>query len=266
MQSVFDIFSGGLNYLKGKWIKLILLFFVVALLYILCLLPIFAFVDFKDFADASHRGVAETEYWYVTLYQYLIGFFVATPVVWALSVMFLRNVRGEENSFEISRLFDGFKDYVRITFTQLLVNICTILWGFLLIVPGIMKFYSYAMTPYVLYDNPNVGFGKAMDISSKMMYGYRFKLFGLHCLYILLVFAISMVSGFIAPFVGMIALAGIGIFIVVLIAFLLFVIGLMLYSTLAYQSSMANFYNQLKMEYEPSQNIAETSKDSETAV
>lgn len=261
MQSVFDIFSGGFSFLKGKWTKLTFLYLVVALLYILCILPIFTFVDFSDFADASNKGVAQTKYWYVTLYECLISIFVSVPVLWAISVMFLRNIRGEEETFKVSRLFDGFKDYVRITFTQLFVTICTILWGCLLIVPGIMKSYSYAMTPYVLYDNPKVGYSDAMDISSKMMYGYRMKLFGLDFLYLLLLLGITTLISVIAPFMALGALAGMAVFIAFLIVYLLLVVGCVIFLTSAYHSSRANFYNQLKMEYESSQDLVEPAKE-----
>lgn len=266
MQSVFDIFSGGFSFLKGKWTKLTVLFLVTALFYILCILPIFTFVDFSDFANASNNGGVQTKYWYVTLYEYLIIFIVSVPVSWAISVMFLRNIRGEKDTFKVSRLFDGFKDYARITFTQVLVIICTILWSCLLIVPGIMKNYSYAMTPYVLYDNPKVGYAGAIGISSKMMYGYRMKLFGLHCLYFLFVFVLGILNFFIMPIMLLSAYAGIGVLVAVLFVYLLLMVGIAILLSSVYQSSMANFYNQLKMKYESPQDLAETSKESETAV
>ena len=261
MQSVFDIFVDGLNRLSGKWGKLVLLYVVIVLFYILCLLPILMSIDFNDFMDAAQKDMAKTKYWYLTLYEYLLGIFVLVPVLWAFTIMYLRNIRGEENTFKVSQLFDGFKDYARITFTQLLVLICTFLWSILLIVPGIMKFYSYAMTPYVLYDNPKVGYLSAMDISCKMMYGYRFKLFGLHCLYLLMLIAFSILNSFISPLLIMTVYAGPLIFCLVMIGYVVFIVGFLIWSTSAYNSSVANFYEQLKKEYETTQIIDEPNKE-----
>lgn len=261
MQSVFDIFSGSMTRLKGKWGKLMLLNLVIVLLYVLCFIPVFFFIDFDKMLLSAQNNTVQTEYWYLTLYEYLLAIFLLLPVSWAFMVMFLKNIRGEEESFKVARLFDGFKDYVRITFTQLLVNVCTILWSILLIVPGIMKYYSYAMTPYVLYDNPKVGYGSAMDISSKMMYGYRFKLFGLQCLFVLVCLGFSILNAFVTPLFALSVFAGFGVVILLMIVYAIFVAGFIVWFSSLYYSSCANFYDQLKKEYETSFVIVETTKE-----
>ena len=48
---------------------------------------------------------------------------------------------------QFDRLGDGFV-------MNLLLGIYTLLWSLLLIIPGIVKSYSYAMTPYILYEHP----------------------------------------------------------------------------------------------------------------
>jgi len=51
------------------------------------------------------------------------------------------------------------------------------LWMLLLVVPGIIKSYSYFMTPYILANHPNVKATEALKLSKRMMHGYKLELF-----------------------------------------------------------------------------------------
>lgn len=105
----------------------------------------------------------------------LISLFVAIPMGWGITVMFLNSFRGGE--IEVGQLFDGFKDYGRVLGTMLLSGIYTCLWSLLLIVPGIIKAYSYGMTSYILKDEPELKFNGAIEKSMAMMDGNKMKLF-----------------------------------------------------------------------------------------
>ncbi len=97
------------------------------------------------------------------------------PVMYGYSVTFLSLVRHE--GLEFGHLFDGFKDYGRILGTQLLAYVYTILWTLLLIIPGIIKIYSYAMTHFILKDDPQLRYNGAIEKSMDMMNGNKMKLF-----------------------------------------------------------------------------------------
>jgi uncharacterized membrane protein len=58
------------------------------------------------------------------------------------------------------------------------------LWSCLLIVPGIVKFFSYSMAYYILRDNPDMSALDAITASRNMMNGYKGKLFGLYLSFI----------------------------------------------------------------------------------
>lgn len=105
---------------------------------------------------------------------------LALPLGWGLTVSLLRNHR--EESVDIENLFDGFRRgrYVRVFCALFLVNLFTFLWALLLIIPGIMKAFSYALTPYILLDEPELTAKQAIARSSEIMQGRRWKLF---CLY-----------------------------------------------------------------------------------
>ncbi len=55
--------------------------------------------------------------------------------------------------------------------------IYVILWSLLLIIPGIMAMYAYAMTFFILVDNPDMKLNDAIDKSRYMMEGKRWKFF-----------------------------------------------------------------------------------------
>jgi uncharacterized membrane protein len=92
---------------------------------------------------------------------------------------FLKKSRGE--TVKIENLFDGFKQFGSSFILCLLLGIFITLWSCLLIIPGIVKSFSYSMAFYILKDNPNIGAIEAITQSRKMMVGYKGKLF---CLYL----------------------------------------------------------------------------------
>ena len=106
---------------------------------------------------------------------------LALPLSWGLTVSLLRNHR--EESVDLENLFDGFRGgrYTRVFCALFLVNLFKFLWALLLIIPGIMKAFSYAITPYILLDEPELTAKQAITRSCEIMQGRRWKLF---CLYL----------------------------------------------------------------------------------
>lgn len=105
----------------------------------------------------------------------LIAILILPPLMYGFYVLFLRSFRGEE--LKVEKLFDGFKEYGRILGTLILVKVYTALWSLLLIVPGVIKGYSYALTPYILLDEPELSFNAAIEKSMALMKGQKMKLF-----------------------------------------------------------------------------------------
>ena len=62
-----------------------------------------------------------------------------------------------------------------------LVSIFTFLWTWLLIIPGIIKAYSYSMTPYIVKDmvasDKQVGATDGINASKELMKGHKMDLF-----------------------------------------------------------------------------------------
>lgn len=104
----------------------------------------------------------------------LIGTIIAMPLVWGLYVSFLELYRGKE--LEFGPLFSGYSQS-RVWSTMILKMIYIILWALLLIIPGIIKSYSYALTEFIMKDNPEMKNNAAIEKSMEMMQGRKFDLF-----------------------------------------------------------------------------------------
>lgn len=97
---------------------------------------------------------------------------------WGYTITFLRLFRDKKK--DLGSLFEGFRHIKRVLGTMVLMTIYIILWTLLFIIPGIIKQYSYAMTPYILEDRPELSYDEAIEESMRMMDGYKWKLFCLH--------------------------------------------------------------------------------------
>ncbi len=105
----------------------------------------------------------------------ILTLLIGVPISWGLYIIFydVYHRRG----VQLSTLFEGFKSYSRVLGTQLLAGLYTLLWTLLLIVPGIIKAISYAMTPFILRDYPFIAYNDAIEKSMAMMEGHKMKFF-----------------------------------------------------------------------------------------
>ncbi|MBO7593608.1 MAG: DUF975 family protein [Salinivirgaceae bacterium] len=100
----------------------------------------------------------------------------------ALMVAFLKMIRTGE-TIKTECIFSFFKE-TRLWVTMLLVFVYTFLWSLLLIIPGVIKGLAYAMTPFILNDNPNLQNNEAIELSMAMMDGHKWDLFCLQLSFI----------------------------------------------------------------------------------
>ena len=97
-------------------------------------------------------------------------------------VGFLTMLRTGEK-VQVDCLFDFFKES-RLWVTILLMFVYTFLWTLLFIIPGVIKGLAYAMTPFILKDNPNMKNNEAIELSMAMMNGHKWDLFCLELSFI----------------------------------------------------------------------------------
>lgn len=107
----------------------------------------------------------------------LVLFILALPLTWGYQTLFLGAVRGGEATAK--DMIEGYNKelFSRVLTTTLLYYVYVFLWSLLLLIPGCIKSYSYAMTPYILKDNPEMKNNAAIEESMRMMDGHKLELF-----------------------------------------------------------------------------------------
>ena len=105
----------------------------------------------------------------------LCSLFIGLPVAYGIAIVMFGVFKGKDVDFGV--LFEGFQDYSRIFVTKLLQGIYTALWSLLLVVPGVIKYYSYAMTDSILKEEPEMKNNAAIEKSMAMMENNKMKLF-----------------------------------------------------------------------------------------
>ena len=108
-------------------------------------------------------------------FGYGIPAILLLPMSWGVAVAFLEVSRG--NKPDLGWLTRGYSRFSEIFLTMLLREIYVGLWTLLLIVPGIVKSYSYALTPYILQDDPDCKYDDAICRSMALMNGHKMDLF-----------------------------------------------------------------------------------------
>ena len=111
----------------------------------------------------------------VLLFSSVLKIFVLNPLEAGSRNFLLRNATGESDLGDIG--FGFTPDYWRNVKTLFLRDLFRFLWGLLLIVPGIIKRYSYRMAPYILADRPELSGTEVLTLSRQMMNGHKWKTF-----------------------------------------------------------------------------------------
>ena len=83
----------------------------------------------------------------------------------------------DNKEVSLSDLFSQFHRLGEGFCMNFLMALYTLLWSLLFIIPGIIKGFSYAMTPYILAENPGMTVSEAITKSRQIMDGNKFRLF-----------------------------------------------------------------------------------------
>lgn len=145
----------------------------------------------------------------------LIAFAIGGPINFGLAAFFLKIARNQETTF--TELFSGFHYFWKNFVLNFFIIVFTVLWLLLLIIPGIIAMLRYSMAYYIMNDNPELKPLEAIELSKKMMYGHKERLFFLW---------LSFIGWF---FLGIVTL-GIGF----------------LYAMPYYNATITNFYEDIK--------------------
>lgn len=105
----------------------------------------------------------------------LYTIFIGNVIVVGKNGYFIKN--HDENP-ELGEIFKGFKgNYLNVVKIMFLMDLKTLLWLLLFIIPGFVKAYEYSMIPYLLAENPNLSASEAFSLSKQMTTGQKMDLF-----------------------------------------------------------------------------------------
>ena len=142
----------------------------------------------QDFASNNLSYDAQPIF-YSPNFQYIFYSFISVAsILGILYTIFIGNVivvgkngyfiKNHNDNPELSEIFNGFKgNYLNVVKIMFLMDLKTLLWLFLFIVPGLIKAYEYSMIPYLLAENPNLSTSEAFSLSKQMTTGQKMDLF-----------------------------------------------------------------------------------------
>ena len=169
--------NSALSVLRGNWAAGVLATLVYAV--VMCIITGATSIGqiFSDPFSSSILGLAGFS---TILLMLLVGFPVIVGFTYSFCALYVfADTRLVQNTFSY-----GFKQYGRAIGGILLMQVFVFLWSLLLVIPGIVKSYSYALTPYILIDDPQISVREAIRKSQRMMSGQKFNLFYLQLSFI----------------------------------------------------------------------------------
>ena len=159
MKTNQELKNQALAALKGNWTPAVLLSLAVL---VISMIP--SFLGQSDEAIASLGTIA-------------ISYGVVLPLSVGVYAVYRKLLVGQQVKLVEDAFTTGFKSWGHNVGGMLLMVLYTILWSLLLIIPGIIKYFSYAMTPFILADKPELTVNEAIELSMKMMDGHKMDLF-----------------------------------------------------------------------------------------
>ena len=105
----------------------------------------------------------------------LVAFILGGVVQIGYAQYLLKQQDREVNS--IKDLFSQFDRFGQGFLQSFLRGLYTFLWSLLFVIPGIVKSFGYAMTPFLMAEDPNLTAKDAIKLSQEKMMGHKGELF-----------------------------------------------------------------------------------------
>ena len=180
----------ALGALKGNWTAAVVATLLIALVEI----PYIGLSEIPNFMKVSQTMVASLG-GVGGLYLIFIGFPLIIGYAGAMRLLVTAgDGRVPGNMWRIATT-----DWLHYVWGYFLLELRIFLWTLLLIIPGIIKSFAYAMTPLIMTEHPEMSASDAISLSNEMMRGHKFDLFYLYLSFIgwILLSIISCGIGFI---------------------------------------------------------------------
>lgn len=170
--------------LEGNWVQSIIATLIAALLGGLI---IGGRVNLKIDEEVTYK-LPESVFLLLTLYGSAAGllgivqFIIGGTIQLGYAQYLLK--QHDRADFEFGDLFTQFDRFGQGFAQAFLRELYTFLWTLLFIIPGIIKSLSYAMTPFIMADHPEMTASEAITASKEMMDGHKGELFWLDLTFI----------------------------------------------------------------------------------
>lgn len=165
----------ALKVLKGNWTPSVLATIIVTLV----LLPYVALAELPGVLHVGTKLMGS-----LSLGAFLYMVFVGYPVEVSYDNAIRHHIMTGDSGV-IAKVWHIFCDHwLHLCWGYLLLGIKIFLWTLLLVIPGIIKAFSYAMTPFILVEFPELSASQAIQLSRKIMSGRKFDLFYLYLSFI----------------------------------------------------------------------------------
>lgn len=106
-----------------------------------------------------------------------LGAIFTLPLLVGMQLIYIMLWKNEKPAFENMFTSAFQENFVRKLGGMLLMYLFVFLWSLLFCIPGIVKSYSYSMTPYILARYPGVEASEALKLSMRIMNGRKMDLF-----------------------------------------------------------------------------------------
>lgn len=177
---ISEIKKQALETLRGNWGLTVLLTFLMVL--VISLVPLFVAIPmsggFTQWTNQNDDPIS------VQIFQFIYSI-VLIPFSISVYWFYLNLVREEKP--EISQVFLIYQQgrtSLKLVGASIVYGIFILLWTILLIIPGIIKSFSYSQTFFILKDHPEYTITQAISESRIRMKGYKWKYFLLNLSFI----------------------------------------------------------------------------------
>ncbi|MBM7712805.1 DUF975 family protein [Enterococcus xiangfangensis] len=197
MKNTAELKAEAKEILRGKWGKAVVLNLIptllgVAVVIVIILSGLIGFYlhgsDGGMFSSVSEQQQTTTNSWGTNIVSSIISALFLSGISWTYLDL-LRGVRDQIDPFKDAfRGFQG-KFIGGVILLALLTSIFTTLWSLLLVIPGIVKHYSYSQSYFIYYDQIEQTGEKpkildTITASRRLMDGHKGRLFWLDITFI----------------------------------------------------------------------------------
>jgi uncharacterized membrane protein len=178
MKSNQELKNAALAALKGNWAPALVGAIVMVVLTSLFVSPAYC-SNMAAFGMAPFMAINPVALKACSYTGPFINLLLLYPLMIGYTVAHNDLLTGADSRLTENTLRHTLQGYFRNVCTMFLVNLFTLLWALLLVIPGLIKAFAYSMAPFIIKDNPELSPNQAINLSVRMMKGHKFDLFWL---------------------------------------------------------------------------------------